>query len=152
MFRIFLPTVLAKIQCQLKWRKILPSAFRACSTFYTLWIEKKILCPTGQTVWEKKQDREKCAHVLVAYVWRACQRQCVAPVRGWGSAQWSTAVPSNCVLPHCHPGTMMLTVIGDCVLRSSLLHYIPPIPCSCAPLLSGPTCSPWLLMQSWAHH
>lgn len=29
---------------------------------------------------------------------------------------------------------------------------IPPIPCSCAPLLSGPTCSPWLLMQSLAHH
>lgn len=27
-----------------------------------------------------------------------------------------------------------------------------PIPCSCAPLLSGLTRSPWLLMQSSAHH
>lgn len=27
-----------------------------------------------------------------------------------------------------------------------------PIPCSCAPLLSGLTHSPWLLMQSSAHH
>lgn len=101
-----------------------------------------LACPTGQTVtvfsWGKAEASDKeCVHmyvcpcVLVAYVWIACQRQCVVPVRGWGSAQWSTAVPSNCV-PHCHPGTMMLTVIGDCVLHSSLL---PPSLPSLAPVL-----------------
>lgn len=85
---------------------------------------------------EEKQNRKKkimctCMWVLPGYVWRACHRQCVVPIWGWGSAQWSTAVPTNCV-PRCHHGTMMVTVIGDCVLHSSLP---PPSFPSLAPVL-----------------
>lgn len=60
--------------------------------------------PTGQTVTMflrgKAEERDKewvhmyeCPCVLVAYVWRACQRQCVVPGWGWSSAQWSTLSP-----------------------------------------------------------
>lgn len=73
---------------------------------------------------------------------RACTRVKFSPMK--------RRCPRQPRPPCCHPGTAVLTVIGECVLCSSLL---PPSLVSCAPLLSGPsTCCPWLLMQSSAHH
>lgn len=79
---------------------------------------------------------------LSGRMWRACTRAKFSPMK-----RRRTLQPRP---PCCQPGTATLTVIGECVLRSSSL---PPSPVSRAPLLSGlSTRWPWLLMQSWAHH
>lgn len=57
--------------------------------------------------------------------------------------------PFNCVL-HCHPGTMMLTVIGDCVPHPTsptlhLAHHIPLYFTSIWPHLQPPHFRAWLI-------
>ena len=125
---------------------------------------KKLARPTGRTLTMVVKVREAaerhkehahmyimCVCVLRAYVWRACHRQCAVPVWGWGSAQWSTACPLQ-LHPPLSPWDGHAD--SDWWLCPALLSppAISTIPCSCAPLLSGPTCCPWLLMQSLAHH
>lgn len=136
---------LSELKHQLNWNNVILTCTLIIYISTTLSEEERDFfflkqpCPTGHTdcARRRKAEQEKkkimctCMWVLPGYVWRACHRQCVVPIWGWGSAQWSTAVPTNCV-PRCHHGTMMVTVIGDCVLHSSLP---PPSFPSLAPVL-----------------